>query len=87
MVTRLGNESARALKAVLADLRALPKASDLESIHTVLLSPHGYLSLSLAEDLTVIAKANHLDNPRDPNGHVDWSAISRLKINFVGDDQ
>ena len=85
MVTRLGTENTRALKAILADFRALPTASDLKSIHTVLLSPQGHLRLSLGDDLTVIAKANHLDNPRDATGHVDWSEVSRLKIDFVGE--
>ena len=87
MVTRLGNENARALKAILADFRALPNVSGLQSLHTVLLSPQGQLRLSLANDVTVIATANHLDNPRDSNSHVDWSEVSRLKIDFVGDDQ
>ena len=87
MVTQLGNENARALKTILADFRALPNASDLQSLHTVFLSTQGQLCLSLANGVTVIAKANHLDNPRDSNGHVDWSEVSRLKIDFVGDNQ
>ena len=85
MVTRLGTENARALKATLADFRALPTASDLKSIHTVLLSPQGQLRLSLGDDLTIIAKANHLYNPRDPTGQVAWSEVSRLKIHLIGE--
>ena len=85
MVTRLGTENARSLKAILADFRALPNASNLKSIHNVLLSPQGQLRLSLRDDLTVIAQANHLDNPKDSSGNVDWSEVSRLKIDFVGE--
>ena len=87
MITRLGHENARALKAILAALRALPKASELESMHTVLLSPDGNLLLSSSNDLIINALANHLDNPKDSNGHVDWSTVSRLKIDSIGDNQ
>ena len=87
MVTRLGDEKARALKAVLADLRALRRVSDLESILDVLLSPQGCLRLSLANDMAVTATANHVDNPRDANGHIDWTKVSRLKIDHVGAKQ
>lgn len=85
MATRLGAENARALKVILADFRALPTASDLKSIHTVLLSPQGQLRLSLGDNLTVIAKPNHLDNPRDSTGKIAWSDVSRLKIDFIGE--
>ena len=56
MVTRLGNENARALKAILADFRALPNASDLQTLHTVLLSPQGHASVISRAFTTASAK-------------------------------
>ena len=87
MVTRLGNEHARALKSILADLRAIPMASELESVHDIVLSSDGTLVLSSSDDLKINALANHLANPQDANGHVDWSAVSRLKIDSIGDNR
>ena len=87
MVTRVGNEKARALQALLADLRALSRASELEDVYNVAFSPDGHLTLPIANDLTVVAKANHLDNPKEVDDKVDWSAVSRLKIELIGDHQ
>ena len=87
MVTRLGIENARALKSILADLRALARASELESMHNAFLSPDGHLALPFLDELTINALANHVANPTDSNGHVDWSLISRLKILSIGDNQ
>ena len=84
MVARLGGEVARDLMTVLADMRASSRVSDLVNIHTIHLPPRGELCLSFSECMAVFATANHLENPMDKSGRVDWSAVSRLKIESIG---
>ena len=84
MVLQLGHLTAQALKALLADLRASPTAYDLVNLHAVHLSSNGYLCLSLSDSKSLSATANHLNNPTDSLGQVDWSAVTRLKITSIG---
>lgn len=85
MVLRLGNENARALKAILADIRASKTAQDLHDLQPLAVAPNGDFSLSFADSVTISAAANHLNNPTDTTGRILWSAVTRLKILSIGD--
>ena len=84
MVTRFGTQAAQALKTILADLRASPTAYELMNLPTIRLTSDDNLNISLSDGLILSASANHLNNPINSSGRVDWSAVTRLKIDFIG---
>lgn len=77
-----GPDAAKALKVCLADLRAAETINDVLSA-TVAEVPQtrGHsLSITPSRGFRLVVCANHVENPRQPNGKVDWSSISRIKI-------
>jgi hypothetical protein len=77
-----GLSVSEALRHRLADLRSASTVGDL-----VAGAPHPaggpeseYLLVQLCEGYSLAFSANHRQNPETPNGQVDWSGVSRIKL-------
>ena len=84
---QLSNEDARALKTIIADMRALPVASLLEALAEVSFSSEGKLDLMISDNLSLTAFASHLENPCNTDGSVNWSRVSRIKVHSIGKNE
>lgn len=80
----LGVEVAGALQHRLADLRAARTVKDLIVGHPCVLdldeAQEQVMSVDLYDGYQVIFCANHVNNPRNGSGKVDWLRVSRIKI-------
>jgi hypothetical protein len=78
----LGPRVADGLRRRLADLRAARTINDLILGNaTELAGTRGLqVAVSLRDGYRAIFRANHMKNPVLANGHVDWSAVDRVKL-------
>lgn len=81
---RFGKKVTESLKHRLADLEAAPAAPDLIAGRPRLLTPSRHYSVRLTEGFCLEFAANHMKNPREKNGEVDWSKVSRIQIIRIG---
>ena len=84
----LGPSAAEILKHRLADLRAATSVKDLLAGQPRLLdgTDNQQMVLDLCEGRQLVFCANHLNNPADKDGKLDWPSISRIKILRIGGD-
>lgn len=82
----LGLLVARNLRARLADLREANSPRDVVAGNQEILSsiPPGRIRISLGEDCHLIYCANHISNPVDEEGELQWNQVERIKILGVG---
>lgn len=76
-----GFSVARNLRARLADLRDAPTQNEVAGDPQILtsISP-GRISVALGEGFRLIYCANHVTNPVDDRGQVQWGLVDRLKV-------
>lgn len=72
------------LKHRLADLEAASTAADLVAGRSRAANPSGNYVIRLADGLCLEFAANHVKNPVDENGDVDWKKVSRIQIVRIG---
>jgi hypothetical protein len=77
-----GPAVAQALRHRLADFRAATSTSDL-----IAGSPRArndqefeYMTINLRDGFQMRFIANHIDNPRDAQGKIDWSRVRKFQI-------
>lgn len=75
---QFGAEVARALKRLLADLRAAGSIEDLPVAKPRRISGNCVFQLSTGHILT--ATANHPVNPLLKSGEIDWAKVERIRI-------
>jgi hypothetical protein len=78
----LGTYAADLLRRRLADLRAASCLIDLPlstRLHADV-EENYMLVLPVTEGLRLRFTANHVKNPRLPNGEIDWGRVSRIKL-------
>jgi toxin HigB-1 len=81
---RFGKKVTETLKHRLADLEAAPTAVDLIAGRPQLQNPSGNYAIRLAEKCCLEFSANHVKNPVDKNGDIDWKKVSRIRIVRIG---
>ena len=84
-IEALGFTSAEVLRRRLADLDAAatvrelpvgePRAADDRSEEMI---------VDLCDGICIFFRANHVRNPRDHTGNIDWSQVSRIRIVRIG---
>lgn len=84
---KLGTPSARKLRTRLAELEAAGNVTDL-----VVGSPHplkgdrsGQFALDLHGGQRLVFAPDHDPQPLRPDGAIDWSAVTIICIEFIGD--
>jgi hypothetical protein len=83
-VRRCGKIVAASLKHRLADLEAAPTVVDLIAGRPRLQNPSGKYVIRLATEFCLEFVANHVKNPVDKDGNVDWKKVSRIQIVRIG---
>lgn len=86
-VKKLGPACARKLRCRLADLEAATHVTDLVVGH-----PHplkgdrnGQFALDLAGGFRLVFEPNHNPVPQCSDGSIDWSQVSIVCIEYIGD--
>jgi len=83
-VENLGIEVAEALKKRLSDLRAAGSLTDLVAGSPRLLEGGSRLTLLLANNQKILLVPNHRKAPTAPDGSLDWTRVSRLRLIQIG---
>jgi len=83
-VRRFGKKVTESLKHRLADLEAAPTAVDLIAGRPQLQNPSGNYAIRLANEVCLEFVPNHVKNPVDKNGDIDWKKVSRIQIVRIG---
>jgi hypothetical protein len=81
---RFGKKVTESLKHRLADLEAAPAALDLIAGRPRLQNPSGHYSVGLADGFCIEFAANHVKNPVDKKGELDWSKVTRIQVVRIG---
>ena len=78
----MGLRAAKKLRERLADIEAALSVADLPAgrPRKVEKVRHPYLVLELGDRNCLILRVNHEEVPLRRNGRVDWSRVSRLKV-------
>jgi len=79
-----GKKVTESLKHRLADLEAAPTTADLIAGRPQLQNPSGNYAVRLADGFCLEFAANHVKNPVDKNGDVDWKRVSRIQVVRIG---
>jgi len=86
-IRKLGAPCARKLRSRLADLLAAAHARELVAGH-----PHpltgdrqGQFALSLRGGVRLVFEPDHKPVPMLPDGSIDWTGVTRIRIVFIGD--
>lgn len=84
---KLGSNSARKLKARLADLKAVGSVLKLPAgkPHALNGNRAGQYAVSLAGGCRLVLAPNHKPIPRTQDGGTDWAAVNMVKIIEIGD--
>ena len=80
----LGTEIAEALKHRLADLDVANSVNDLIAGYPRRDQGSDHFLVNLADDYCLEFNANHLKNPLNKTGSIDWNKVSRVKIVDIG---
>jgi hypothetical protein len=80
-----GKRVTESLKHRLADLEAAPTAVDIIAGRPRSPNSSGNYAVRLADGFCLEFTANHVKNPVDKNGHVDWKKVSRIQILRIGE--
>ena len=83
----LGTDVARVLRNRLSDLYAIDKITDLP-IGLQIKDPNkfgGSLMIELKTDAKIVIIPNHVNNPTNSSGRIDWNRVFRVKIIAIGD--
>lgn len=81
-----GEDLSSALHARLADIYAAKNIKDI-IVGAPIKVKHGddYIyQIRFGRGLFILLEANHVQNPLDSSGYVDWDRINRIKIISVG---
>jgi proteic killer suppression protein len=81
---RFGKKVAERLKHRLADLEAAPAVTDLIAGRPQLQNPSGNYSVRLMDGFCLEFAANHVKNPLDHKGNLDWNKVNRIQIVRIG---
>ena len=81
---RFGKKVTESLKHRLADLEAAPAATDLIAGRPQLQNLTSNYSVRLMDGFCLELAANHVKNPLDKNGNVDWKKVTRIQIVRIG---
>lgn len=84
---RLGEASAKRLRARLSDLEAAASVAELVAGHPHPLSGdrRGQLALDLSGGRRLVLSPDHEATPVDADGAVQWDRVARVCIEFIGD--
>lgn len=84
---KLGDVCARKLRARLSDLEAANRVSDLVAgnPHALKGDRAGQFALDLAGGLRLVFAPSHDPCPTYPGGGIDWSQVTNICIEFIGD--
>ena len=83
----LGADSAKKLRARLADLRAAASVTDVVAgrPHPLSGDRAGEFAVSLAGGHRLVFKPNHDPTPMLDDGGIDWANVTRVTVVFIGD--
>jgi len=82
----LGEVAAERLKRRLADLRAAESVHDLVASPPTQFDDPREISLPIASGFRLVLRSNHLETPMLGSHSVDWSAVERVKVMRVEQD-
>ncbi|HIK12331.1 MAG TPA: killer suppression protein HigA [Oscillatoriaceae cyanobacterium M33_DOE_052] len=84
---KLGKNTARKLKARLADLMAAANVSELQAgrPHPLKGDRVGQFALDLVHPQRLVFKPAHETIPRLEDGGIDWSQVTQIYIIWIGD--
>lgn len=87
MARRLGEASAKKLRARLADLSAATSVADLVAgkPHPLKGDRSGQFAVSLAGGQRLVFASSDDPPPVDEHGNVSWRAVRSVRIIFIGD--
>lgn len=77
-----GHEAGRKLRSRIDDLLSADNVEDLPIKGSY--CENSYYQLSFAQDMEILFEANHVTNPTDSSGKIDWSKVKRVKIVSIG---
>jgi hypothetical protein len=75
---------AESLKHRLADIEAAGSVQDLVAGHPRRCKTSAGYVISLGDGICLKFTANHIKNPVERDGNVDWSQVSRIQITEIG---
>lgn len=78
-----GKEFSINLQARLSDLRAASSISDLVAGKPEILASDELL-IEIIKDFRIKLVSNHVKQPRDSFGRIDWHKVSRVRITMIG---
>ncbi len=81
---KVGPKVAGALKKRLADLDAARTVDELLAGRPRVSKDHLSYSVQLDGGYALVFMANHVKNPTNNAGEVDWQRVSRIKITRIG---
>jgi proteic killer suppression protein len=86
-VKTLGADSARKLKVRLAALEAVACVAELVAgnPHSLKGDRMGQFALNLSGGQRLVFSPDHDPCPRHPNGGIDWSRVTSICIEYIGD--
>ena len=86
-VRKLGNDSARKLRARLTNLEFAANVTELVAgdPHPLVRNRLGQYSVALAGGDRLVFEPAHEPVPRRPDGGIDWSTVTAVRIVFIGD--
>lgn len=79
----LGEADGERFQRRLDDIQAASKVTELLPMF-VTFCKNAHFRLNFAPDKDILLKANHVDNPTDANGNIDWGKVNRVKIVSIG---
>lgn len=84
---RLGRDSARKLRARLADMVACANVSELHAgrPHPLTGGRHGQFSLDLAGGMRLVFRPEYEPPPERECGGIDWGRVESVIVVFIGD--
>tara|TARA_B100002049_G_C15998818_1_gene340569 strand:+ start:320 stop:655 length:336 start_codon:yes stop_codon:yes gene_type:complete len=84
---QFGEKDAKRLQNRISDIMAATTVNDLfvGSPEETMLGGINAFQLSFGKDRYLVFSANHLNNPLNSKGKINWNGVSRVKIISVGD--
>ena len=83
----LGSTVGEMLRHRLADIRAAVSVEDLVVGKPLFVNqgPEQHLFVELCNGHKVVLIANHILNPTNESGEIDWKKVNRLKVTHIGE--
>jgi hypothetical protein len=82
LVRQFGDRVGESIKRRLADLRAATSITDIVvGCPRELPTPvHPTICIDLPDGFRILLRSNHVKPPLHPDGRIDWSTVSRIKL-------